>query len=949
MGPLRVVSGGDEIGLSPTQRRILCTLLLEADSVVSSDRLIFSVWGDSPPETARNTLQAHISGLRRRLPGLISSGSGGYRLGLGKCENESATFERLSVDAGAAFATGDYADAIEVARQALDSWRGEPYPELETPQAQAEAERLRAVRDSLHLHLARALVATGRADEAIQDLRSLVVRSPLHEPFWEQLMLAYHSSGRQADALRAYGEIKRLLAEELGISPGPALVDLEERILLHDPGLGREGISTPNNLPPSRDSFVGRTAELSRVEEALAASRLVTIVGGPGIGKTRLVTEAGRRILRSYPGGIWFVRLVEASGPSDVSAVVAAAAKAPDNLEGLTDLAAALAERPCLLILDNCEHVLGPVQEFLGAADGPMRVLATSRTPLGVAGESILRLGPLGTGDEDLQLFLDRTAAFDPPDEQWDPAQLAELCRRAGGIPLALELMASWVTSIGLTEAAGHSLLPAPHDRTTATPHHGSLAEAIEWTFEHLEAGLQTSFENAAIFAGAFTVDAFRWVCSPDLHRREALIQIAALAEASLLSVEAAPDGTRRYRMLEPLREYARQRRPLEATIADRHAAWYASRAHDVAAFARGPEEGRSFHQIDGEIGDFRQAMRHLLAIGRHGETADIAIALQRYWFARYLGWEAQRWLAEALTGDLGDKRVATLLSAGWASYSVASYSLAEVYYEEALALARNESDPLAQAHATYGLARIHLPRRFRDGEALLHRALELFEQTGTMLEASECRLWLGLRAANRGDSEEARQWLKTAITELDQLGYRRLVSVGHRYLSLTAWYDDDEAGARSHLEEAEAQARAVDDMRAIGGAAIQRAMVEGRWGNPAAAAAALIQALDPLPPRADIDHCLVLFGAFPTLLRFSRLDTAGRLLGHLDRIYEEYGWTELEERIPWVANIRSRLLASGIDIAGPARESTEIAREVIEVMLDIARESTDGREMSVG
>jgi tetratricopeptide (TPR) repeat protein len=169
----------------------------------------------------------------------------------------------------------------------------------------------------------------------------------------------------------------------------------------------------------------------------------------------------------------------------------------------------------------------------------------------------------------------------------------------------------------------------------------------------------------------------------------------------------------------------------------------------------------------------------------------------------------------------------------GWASYSVASYALAEVYYEEALELALTEPDPLAQAQATYGLARIHLPRRFRDGEALLHQALDLFEQTGTALEASECRLWPGLRAANRGDSEEARQWLKAAITELDRLGYRRLVSVGHRYLSLAAWCDDNEEMARFHLEEAESHARSADDKRAIGGAAIQCAMVEGRWGDP--------------------------------------------------------------------------------------------------------------------
>lgn len=135
---------------------------------------------------------------------------------------------------------------------------------------------------------------------------------------------------------------------------------------------------------------------------------------------------------------------------------------------------------------------------------------------------------------------------------------------------------------------------------------------------------------------------------------------------------------------------------------------------------------------------------------------------------------------------------------------------------------------------------------------------------------------------------------------------------------------------------------------RVIPSAAIQRALVEGKWGDPAEAAAALIQALDPLPPRADIDHCLVLFGAFPTLLRFGSLDTAGRLLGHLDRIYDEYGWTTLDERIPWVSEIRSRLTAAGVDTAPPGKTSAEIGRDVIDALLEIARESKGEREMSV-
>ncbi|HSJ36032.1 MAG TPA: BTAD domain-containing putative transcriptional regulator [Acidimicrobiia bacterium] len=954
LGPLRVVAEGEELALSPIPRRLLAALLLEHGSPVPADRLIFAVWGDAPPATARNTLQAHISGLRRRLPGVIESDGGSYRLALSGAQDAAATFEQLSARARAAFDRGAYEESAQRAGAALELWRGNPFPELDTPRAGAEAERLRALHDSTQLVLARALIASGRSAEAVGGLRSLVAQWPLHEPYWEQLMLAYYSAGRQTDALRTFNQVRDLLAEEMGLSPGSALLELEERILIRDPDLAPRRPPVPNNLPDPDDTFVGRIEELARLETELATRRLVTIVGGPGMGKTRLALETARKLVGRFPGGVWLARLVEAGRASDVSATIAAAARAPDNLEGLTELAAALAQRPSLLILDNCEHVVEAVREFLSAARGPMRVLATSRTALGAPGETILRLGPLGGAGAasasagPVRLFLDRAAAFDPPDEPWDPRQLEEVCRRAGGIPLALELMASWVAAAGLSHAASRSLSPPAHERAGTTPHHGSLAEAISWTFDLLDPAGQSSFAAASVFAGSFGAEAFRAVCIPDLSDHEVVDQLVGLAESSLLDVEAGPNGIRRYRMLEPLREYAGQRQTLDPTIADRHADWYAHRAAQVATLARGPEEGTSFQEVDREIADFRQAMRHLQDDGRHDRVAAIATALQRYWFARYLGWEAEKWLAEALAGELGASRLATLLSAGWASYSVADYLRAESYYREARQLAVIQDDRVAEAQALYGLARIHLPRRFQDGEALLHRALRLFEQTGMPIEAAECRLWFGLRAANRGDSDGARRWLPEAIADLDSFGYRGLVSVGHRYLSLAAWHDAAEDEARTHLAAAEDHARATDDKRAIGGALIQRAMVEGRWGDPAVAAAALADAIEPLPAGADIDHCLILFGAFPMLLRFGRYAAAGRLLGHLDRVYEEYGWTQIDERIPYVVEIRSRLAAEDIEPRAPGVAPAELAQEILSVMQEVARQERQTQTLSV-
>lgn len=951
LGPLRVESQGEEIDLPPAARRLLSALLLEAGGPVSADRLIDRIWAGSPPETARNTLQAHVSTLRRRLPDRIDTRHGSYRLDLEGCEIATVDFERLADESERLFSAGDLAGAIERVRGALDLWRGDPYPELiEADAARAEADRLRGRRRELLLRLGRLLIASGTPDEAIAPLRSIIAEGPLDEPTWEQLILAYYLTGRQADALRAYSEVATVLGEELGIAPGERLQQLEERILLQDPALGpATTYDSPTNLPPAEDSFIGRNSELARIEELLEGTRAVTIVGGPGMGKTRLAIEAGRAALNRFPGGVWLVRLAGATQEADVSATIASATGMTDELEGLEDLAAILSRRPALLILDNCEHLLESARRFIAAtAPGPLKVLVTSRAPVGMPGERVIRLGPLPLEDpaddvsEAMRLFMDRALALDPPNRDWPSPQLKEICRRAAGIPLALELMASWVPALSLENVGDMTLAPAAHTIARPTPHHGSLAEAIDWTLDRLAPSTAGAFAAASVFAGSFEIEGFTEVCLAPADRAEPRRLLADLVGTSLISVEQGEAGHLRYRMLEPLRGYAVTRlQPSERLrVGERHATWFASRASTVAALARGPEEARSFKEVDAEIADFRQAMRFLLEAGRHDQVAGIATALQRYWFARYLGWEAQRWLGESLAGDLSkETRLDTLLSAGWAAYSTASYDSAEQHYEEALTLARRHEDLRAEGRALYGLARIHLPRRFRDGESLLLTALELFEKTESRVEAAECRLWLGLRAATAGDGPTARHWLDDAVAELEHLGHRGLVSVGHRYLSLAAWHEGHEERARRHLERAEAEARATDDRRAIGGALIQRGLVEGRWGDPAVAAVAIIEALQPIPAGNEIDYCLVLFGALPLLLRTGRHQTVVRLLAHLDRVYYDYGWLPLDERIPVVTEFRKEAAATTEGVDCSPLPSVEIAREISEVLLDVARD----------
>lgn len=964
MGSLSVVNGEEIVQLRPAQRRLLACLLLDPGVDLSTDKLIHRMWPGTPPGTARNTLQAHISALRRRLSGLIHTNTDGYRLEMADHEFDIPEFTGLVSSSSAHLLAGDPAAAMQAAHQALDLWRGDPYPEVaDVEVARVEKTRLAGLHLSVQEILTSAMIAAGQVADSISLLQRLVTDHPFHESLWEQLVHALYLAGRQAEALRAYREVSRLLGTELGIEPSPRLRELEERILLHDPGLG-SGVRMrgANNLPLIGTSFVGRQDEVGHLLALIDRHRVVSITGGPGMGKTRLAIEVGGQALERFPGGVWLARLVGASTEADVSAIIASATGMAADIENLEQLRANLAGRPCLLLLDNCEHVVTAVRAFLGGdgADGPFRVLVTSRTTLGIEGEWVWRLEALTLPEEGkpeaspaLRLFADRVAAMDrsfsigPANVQ----KVTELCRRTAGIPLALELAASWVPSLSLDEIGALGLEEVGNRALPSTPHHESLAVAIEWSLNTLASTDRALFDAAAIFAGSFDFDAFRHVCLDGNPRLQSAGALARLVESSLLTTVRSADGQMRYRMLEPLREHGldRLRRGgRSASIRDRHAGWFLSRAADVARLAKGPSEATSFLQLDEEIADFRAAMRHLFDSHRPSHMTEVATALSRYWFARYQGREAHRWLDEALRAELTDSaRLSTLAATAWAAYSTASYAVAEDRYEECLDLARSSGDRRWEGEALYGLARIHLTRRYRDGESLLHDALFCFDEIGAEPQAAECRLLIGLKAANAGETSTARRWLEKAVENLDRCGYKMLVSVGHRYLSLAAWYADDEEDARRHLEIAERVARATDDQRAIGGALIQRGLVEGRWGDRGVAAAAIIGAIKPIPPNSDIDYCLVFFGAFPALIADRRWVMAARLFDHLDRIYDQYGWIPIDDRLPAAAEFRAAI-REGLESSNSGHDavpvsSAEMAAELIETLKLVETAPTAG------
>lgn len=912
LGALEVLSDDGPVRLRPAHRRLVASLLLVPNVPVPLDALIDRMWSEEPPPTAGNALQVHFSTLRRLLPDVIRKDTNGYAVDLTDHSLDVSEFTGLTETAASRLAQGKFGEAADLAGRSARLWRGDPFPELlDVDAARGERHRLVELFAAAQLTMAKALTMQGRVSESIAVLRRLADDHPFNESFWEELTLAYYLAGRQSDALSTYQEAKSRLGEELGIEPGPRLRELEDRILLHDPGLmAPAGETVPNNLPVVGSSFVGRKVDLNGVTDLLRKSHLVTILGAPGIGKTRLALELARTQLLHFPGGVWLARLDGARTSSDVAATIAQTTSLTDRPEGLEGLFQALAARPALLILDNCEHVVDMVETFLAdrKADTRLRVLCTSRRRVGARDELVWPLHPLPTpsstddlwGSPTLQLFRDRVVAADPgiDIETLDQTDLLEVCTKTGGVPLALELMARWVPSLDLKTVAILSLNRSPIGVGSDPVHHTSVAEAIAWSVSLLSDADQQAFENATVFAAPFTAEAFRTVTSPRNTETVTAETIARLVEASLIQPERV-ESRIRYRILEPLREFGITRlgSRRERTLRDRHARWFADGASTFAGGAADIPGAETLVDIDESIADYRQAMRHFLNTNRPERAADIAASLGQYWVIRFQGWEGLAWFDECLAADMdSEHRGATLCSAGWACFFVGRYDDAATHFQNARELAVTSGDMHQRASAMFGEGVVQINREPDRGRQLLTEASDILESLDDRVGAAGARYNRAILDAYLGD-ELARPVLEEAAQVFNEFGQRSGESACHRYLSVLAWNIDDEETARREMELADDLARKSGDGRVLAGALTQRGMVEGRWGDSRIGADAILEALDIIAGHQGVYFALASFGALPVLAAAAEWEMAARLLNHIDGEHAKYGWSPVDER----------------------------------------------------
>jgi predicted ATPase len=886
LGPVEVqADDGRPVDITGARlRTLLIVLALDAGRVVTTTRLIDGVWGEEPPAEATNALQALVSRLRRVLPEpVVESTPAGYRLAVAPDDVDLHRFERLAAQGRAALA-GDPAYAAGTLREALGLWRGPALADAagaafaQAPLARVEELRLAALGDRIEADLAQ------HQADLVAELESLVAEHPLRERFAGLLMRALAQSGRTGDALTVFVRIRDALADELGADPSAGLAALHLSILRG----GTPQQDRPHtNLRAALTSFVGRDTDLARVSAMVGEARLVTLTGPGGSGKTRLANEVARALLERVRD-VWLVELAPVSEAADLPQAVLAAlglrghalintprafGVLPETTEPVDRLAAALSTRAMLLVLDNCEHLIEPAAALANRLLGEcprLRILATSREPLGITGETLWPVDPLPLPPADasrdtamtypsMRLLADRAGAVRPGFAVDDRTALhmIHICRALDGMPLAIELAAARLRTLSPEQVATRlddrfRLLTG--GSRLALPRHQTLRAVVDWSWELLNPPERTLLARLAVFSGGATLEAAEQVCTDaGLPARDVLDLLSSLVDKSLVVLT---DGGR-YRLLETIKAYGIERLA-EAGDLDR-TRWAHVRCFGELAAAAEPHLRRAdqlawLARLDEDGDNITAALRTAIAVGDAATAIWFFVNVGWYWWVHGHKVEGGEAAGEvlALPGEVpdADRALAYGLGALFAIDALRDQSTAVEWFGKAIEHAnRVETQehpllrlivPLKEVLQTYGSARQQLPEEVMAG--LVRDADPWVRGTALVMRAHA--------ALNSGRAHaQAEADFSAGLAAYRELGDRWGISFSLCALAdLTAWSGQIETAIEMYREAVALFAELATNEDLVG-YRLRLASMLARLGRHAEATAVLAEA------RGDADR----------------------------------------------------------------------------------------------
>ncbi len=868
LGPLQVSRGSELLRLGgERQRALLALMLVHANELVTVEQLVEALFGGQRSDGAANAVRVAVSRLRRLLEydesGVLATRPGGYVLVVEPEQLDVARFERLLEDGRGLLSAGDAVSAAARLREALSLCRGVPLADLALVEAlQVEIRRLEELRLLAVMERVDADLALGSGVELVAELEPLIASNPLVDRLRGQLMRALYRAGRQTDALAVYREFGDLLRGELGLEPGPALRELQRLILRQDGSLEAAAavVSTRpvGKLPVPATPFLGRVREQEEVTALLwrADTRLLTLTGAGGSGKTRLALRIAQAHARDYSGGVWFVEFSSITDPDLIAPTICQTLELADQ-PGVTParrLQEWLQERSTLLVLDNLEQLAASsaiLGELLAGCAG-LTLLVTSREPLHLAGEQQYEV-PVLEPEDAIELFATRSRAV-APRTKVDSELAGRICDRLDRLPLAIELAAARGKALTpgelLSRLERHLpvLGTGPRD---APQRQRTLTATIDWSYDLLSEPEQRLFTRLAVFAGGLTLSAAESVCDAQLDT------IEALADRSLLRADRG-----RYWMLQTLREYglSRLERSGEAgELRRRHALWCVELLQSDVFPRFAPATSLLAAALTPERENFRAALEWALDNDERETVARLAAPLTRWlWFLQGERYEIERWLS------------ATREHRTEFSPEVQAYVLSA---ECLLAWTRGEHEA---------------------GAAVCEQALAIYRE----LEDHEGICWetnnRGLFALERGDPAGARMALEDALQYAREHDVASFLPIALGNLGDFSIEEDRLDEARALCEEALALATGqATNGRETTACLINLAHIanlQGRLGDAATLGRrALTVALESADSLSAAEAVMEI--AWP-LAQQGQLERAGRMLGAAIGFHEQSGAT---------------------------------------------------------